>query len=142
MVASANIEPVRVGSLNLIPTPLAIVVIDGLLTSTFLKLVLLPVLYEWVEKTTVPPPAARRHAAARGMSGNKPPTTGVRRRARELRERKENRIAIWTIAVTIALGAGVLIAIMLANKDADDHDGEHGGGRRGENFGAPFIQRR
>ena len=30
--------------------PLAIVVIGGLLSSTFLKLVLLPVLYEWVEK--------------------------------------------------------------------------------------------
>jgi len=30
--------------------PLAIVVIGGILTSTFLTLVLLPVLYEWVER--------------------------------------------------------------------------------------------
>ena len=32
--------------------PLAIVVIGGLLTSTFLKLVLLPVLYDWAERRT------------------------------------------------------------------------------------------
>ena len=37
--------------------PLATVVIGGLLTSTFLKLVLLLVLYEWVErKRAVPAP--------------------------------------------------------------------------------------
>jgi cobalt-zinc-cadmium resistance protein CzcA len=30
--------------------PLAVVVIGGLLSSTFLKLVLLPVLYEWMER--------------------------------------------------------------------------------------------
>jgi cobalt-zinc-cadmium resistance protein CzcA len=35
--------------------PLAIVVIGGLLSSTFLKLVLLPVLYEWVEKNKLRP---------------------------------------------------------------------------------------
>jgi heavy metal efflux system protein len=35
--------------------PLAIVVIGGLLSSTFLKLVLLPVLYEWVERSKVRP---------------------------------------------------------------------------------------
>jgi heavy metal efflux system protein len=32
--------------------PLATVVIGGILSSTFLTLVLLPVLYEWVEKKT------------------------------------------------------------------------------------------
>lgn len=34
-----------------IQRPLAIVIIGGVLSSTFLNLVLLPVLYEWVEKT-------------------------------------------------------------------------------------------
>jgi cobalt-zinc-cadmium resistance protein CzcA len=32
--------------------PLATVVIGGIISSTFLTLVLLPVLYEWVEKKT------------------------------------------------------------------------------------------
>ncbi len=38
--------------------PLATVVIGGIITSTFLTLVLLPVLYEWIER-------------------NRPPTTGA-----------------------------------------------------------------
>lgn len=33
--------------------PLATVVIGGIVSSTFLTLVLLPVLYEWVEKRTI-----------------------------------------------------------------------------------------
>ena len=36
--------------------PLATVVIGGILSSTFLTLVLIPVLYEWVESRTVPVP--------------------------------------------------------------------------------------
>jgi cobalt-zinc-cadmium resistance protein CzcA len=34
--------------------PLATVVIGGILSSTFLTLVLLPVLYEWLERRTDP----------------------------------------------------------------------------------------
>jgi cobalt-zinc-cadmium resistance protein CzcA len=34
--------------------PLATVVIGGVLSSTFLTLVLLPVLYDWVERFTIP----------------------------------------------------------------------------------------
>ena len=37
--------------------PLAAVVVGGLITSTLLTLILLPVMYEWVESRTVPLPA-------------------------------------------------------------------------------------
>src|SRR6266536_121502 len=39
-----------VASFGFVPMPLAIVVIGGLLSSMFLKLILLPVLYSWLEK--------------------------------------------------------------------------------------------
>ncbi|HAO78260.1 MAG TPA: CusA/CzcA family heavy metal efflux RND transporter [Verrucomicrobia subdivision 3 bacterium] len=52
LVASFGFVPMAIatGAGAEVQRPLAIVVIGGLLTSTFLKLVLLPVLYEWVEK--------------------------------------------------------------------------------------------
>jgi cobalt-zinc-cadmium resistance protein CzcA len=52
LVASFGFVPMAIatGAGAEVQRPLAIVVIGGLLSSTFLKLVLLPVLYEWVEK--------------------------------------------------------------------------------------------
>ena len=52
LVASFGFVPMAIatGAGAEVQRPLAVVVIGGLLTSTFLKLVLLPVLYEWVEK--------------------------------------------------------------------------------------------
>ena len=52
LVASFGFIPMAIatGAGAEVQRPLAVVVIGGLLTSTFLKLVLLPVLYEWVEK--------------------------------------------------------------------------------------------
>ena len=52
LVASFGFVPMALahGAGAEVQRPLAIVVIGGLLSSTFLKLVLLPVLYEWVEK--------------------------------------------------------------------------------------------
>jgi cobalt-zinc-cadmium resistance protein CzcA len=57
LVASFGFIPmvVATGAGAEVQRPLAIVVIGGLLTSTFLKLVLLPVLYDWVEKRTPEP---------------------------------------------------------------------------------------
>jgi heavy metal efflux system protein len=54
LVASFGFIPMAVatGPGAEVQRPLAIVVIGGLLTSTFLKLVLLPVLYDWVERRT------------------------------------------------------------------------------------------
>jgi cobalt-zinc-cadmium resistance protein CzcA len=54
LVASLGFVPMAIatGAGAEVQRPLAIVVIGGLLTSTFLKLVLLPVLYDWVEKKT------------------------------------------------------------------------------------------
>jgi heavy metal efflux system protein len=54
LVASFGFVPMAIatGAGAEVQRPLAIVVIGGLLSSTFLKLVLLPVLYEWVEKKT------------------------------------------------------------------------------------------
>jgi hypothetical protein len=51
LVASFGFIPMAlaIGADAEVQRPLAIVVIGGLLTSTFLKLVLLPVLYEWLE---------------------------------------------------------------------------------------------
>ena len=52
LVASLGFVPMAIatGAGAEVQRPLAIVVIGGLLTSTFLKLVLLPVLYDWVER--------------------------------------------------------------------------------------------
>jgi len=54
LVASFGFVPMAIatGAGAEVQRPLAIVVIGGLLSSTFLKLVLLPVLYEWVELPT------------------------------------------------------------------------------------------
>ena len=54
LVASFGFVPMALayGAGAEVQRPLAIVVIGGLLSSTFLKLVLLPVLYEWAEKRT------------------------------------------------------------------------------------------
>ena len=42
--------------------PLAVVVIGGLVSSTFLTLVVLPVLYQWIEeRADVPGPSQERH---------------------------------------------------------------------------------
>ena len=38
-----------------ISRPLATVVIGGILTSTFLTLLVVPVLYDWIERKTKPP---------------------------------------------------------------------------------------
>ena len=61
LVASFGFIPMAIatGAGAEVQRPLAIVVIGGLLTSTFLKLVLLPVLYEWAEaKRSAPANAA------------------------------------------------------------------------------------
>ncbi len=52
LVASFGFVPMAIatGAGAEVQRPLAIVVIGGLLSSTFLKLVLLPVLYEWAER--------------------------------------------------------------------------------------------
>src|SRR6266571_9196 len=52
LVASFGFVPMAIatGAGAEVQRPLAIVVIGGLLSSTFIKLVLLPVLYEWVER--------------------------------------------------------------------------------------------
>ena len=56
LVASFGFVPMALahGAGAEVQRPLAVVVIGGLLSSTFLKLVLLPVLYEWVEKKPRP----------------------------------------------------------------------------------------
>jgi cobalt-zinc-cadmium resistance protein CzcA len=59
LVASLGFVPMAIatGAGAEVQRPLAIVVIGGLLTSTFLKLVLLPVLYEWAESKVRKPSA-------------------------------------------------------------------------------------
>ena len=56
LVASLGFLPMAIatGAGAEVQRPLAIVVIGGLLSSTFLKLMLLPVLYEWVERKARP----------------------------------------------------------------------------------------
>jgi cobalt-zinc-cadmium resistance protein CzcA len=56
MVASFGFVPMAVatGSGAEVQRPLATVVIGGIITSTFLTLVLLPVLYEWLERNRKP----------------------------------------------------------------------------------------
>ena len=46
-------DPFGKGAGAEVQRPLATVVIGGIITSTFLTLVLLPVLYEWMEKRFV-----------------------------------------------------------------------------------------
>ena len=52
LVASFGFVPMALatGAGAEVQKPLAIVVIGGLLSSTFLKLILLPVLYDWFER--------------------------------------------------------------------------------------------
>ena len=52
LVASLGFVPMAIatGAGAEVQRPLATVVIGGILSSTFLTLVLLPVLYEWVER--------------------------------------------------------------------------------------------
>jgi len=56
MVASFGFVPMAIatGAGAEVQRPLATVVIGGILSSTFLTLVLLPVLYEWVERKPRP----------------------------------------------------------------------------------------
>ena len=63
LVASLGFVPMALatGAGAEVQRPLAIVVIGGLLTSTFLKLVLLPVLYAWFEKERSGPSAQAVH---------------------------------------------------------------------------------
>jgi cobalt-zinc-cadmium resistance protein CzcA len=65
LVASFGFVPMAIaqGAGAEVQRPLAVVVIGGLLTSTFLKLVLLPVLYEWVEGRRQPPVSRFKSAA-------------------------------------------------------------------------------
>ena len=55
LVASLGFVPMAIatGAGAEVQRPLATVVIGGILSSTFLTLVLLPVLYEWVERKVV-----------------------------------------------------------------------------------------
>jgi cobalt-zinc-cadmium resistance protein CzcA len=79
LVASFGFVPMALatGSGAEVQRPLATVVIGGILSSTFLTLVLLPVLYEWMEQRFVP--AADSSAAQSGPTGApanpKPPET-------------------------------------------------------------------
>jgi cobalt-zinc-cadmium resistance protein CzcA len=52
LVASLGFVPMAIasGAGGEVQRPLATVVIGGIITSTFLTLVLLPVLYEWMEQ--------------------------------------------------------------------------------------------
>ena len=58
------------------------------------------------------------------MSRSKSPWVAARREEREHRRNRPNRVAIWTIAVIIALGASVFIVLFL--KHPPEADGEHG----------------
>src|SRR5438093_4327129 len=57
LVASLGFVPMAIatGAGAEVQRPLATVVIGGILSSTFLTLVLLPVLYEWVERKAANP---------------------------------------------------------------------------------------
>jgi len=59
-VASLGFVPMAIatGAGAEVQRPLATVVIGGILSSTFLTLVLLPVLYEWAERNVRPPASA------------------------------------------------------------------------------------
>ncbi len=70
LVASFGFVPMAIatGAGAEVQRPLAIVVIGGLLSSTFLKLVLLPVLYEWVEHKPIKNETSRELAAKKGQT--------------------------------------------------------------------------
>ena len=69
LVASLGFVPMALaaGAGAEVQRPLATVVIGGIISSTFLTLVLLPVLYEWIEKNR-PGPAPARDTATHGDS--------------------------------------------------------------------------
>jgi cobalt-zinc-cadmium resistance protein CzcA len=75
MVASFGFFPMALstGAGAEVQRPLATVVIGGIITSTFLTLVLLPVLYEWIERDRPPASAgAERTATTREINEPKP----------------------------------------------------------------------
>ena len=75
LVASLGFVPMAVasGAGAEVQRPLATVVIGGIITSTFLTLVLLPVLYEWIERNRPPAgPGAEDTATIREMNEPKP----------------------------------------------------------------------
>jgi cobalt-zinc-cadmium resistance protein CzcA len=67
LVASLGFVPMAIatGSGAEVQRPLATVVIGGIVSSTFLTLVLLPVLYEWIEQRHGRSPAATQHEKPR-----------------------------------------------------------------------------
>jgi heavy metal efflux system protein len=67
LVASLGFVPMAIasGAGAEVQRPLATVVIGGIISSTFLTLVLLPVLYEWIEKRRAPMPAPMTPNATR-----------------------------------------------------------------------------
>ena len=71
-VASLGFVPMAIatGSGSEVQRPLATVVIGGIISSTFLTLVLLPTLYEWIERK-----AKAKEDAASSASGEGPPST-------------------------------------------------------------------
>ena len=79
LVASFGFVPMALatGSGAEVQRPLATVVIGGIITSTFLTLVLLPVLYEWMEKrfVTAPDNGAAQSGQPGAPANPKPPET-------------------------------------------------------------------
>jgi Cu/Ag efflux pump CusA len=75
LVASLGFLPMALatGAGAEVQRPLAIVVIGGLLSSTFIKLLLLPVLYEWVERKQKPTDNTPKETPSSG-SGPTPET--------------------------------------------------------------------
>jgi cobalt-zinc-cadmium resistance protein CzcA len=73
-VASLGFVPMAIatGPGAEVQRPLATVVIGGILSSTFLTLVLLPVLYVWFERERCPSPSGAKAASARRVT---PPST-------------------------------------------------------------------
>ena len=67
LVASFGFVPMAIatGAGAEVQRPLATVVIGGIISSTFLTLVLLPVLYEWIEQGRRQRPAATQHQIPR-----------------------------------------------------------------------------
>jgi cobalt-zinc-cadmium resistance protein CzcA len=65
LVASFGFVPMALstGAGAEVQRPVATVVIGGILTATFLTLVVLPVLYDWIEGRARPAPAPNRHLA-------------------------------------------------------------------------------
>jgi cobalt-zinc-cadmium resistance protein CzcA len=69
LVASFGFVPMAIatGAGAEVQRPLATVVIGGIVTSTFLTLVLLPVLYEWMERNRPAPAVVVTETKAREM---------------------------------------------------------------------------